>query len=623
VHSLPSLLIHPHPYRTEGPRGYLLRLAIENQLRISDLANHGILYEPDVLEANGLMPHEELDPELYRHVRRIADVWVNRKQVWNHQHARFCPLCLAEDPHWRAGWELYFHDTCPEHGVWLIDQCASCGTHVRWNRPFMVRCECGSDLRAEIARACPENAAKLSAILLAKLRNEEPVACPEPFTRLDLQQSQQLIRFFGISLLPGAGRKPLKIRQSGAMATSWNLTSIASEILADWPASFHHVLDQIQKDAGERKGLALNTAFGWTYQYLYRGLKGGAFDSVRQAFEEWLTASWKGSFAKRNKRLMKEIMPRLKWMPAKEVRDVLGISMVRLDRLIREGVLVGEEFITKTGRRFCMVRRDQLEFAKQKMADGFDLKSAGAALGLTKRRMLTILKLLFPNATKPVEAPTAPWYVPRSDVEVYIEMAEHLPRVAIPDEGCVALNHILRYWSWSAMDIVGLLEAAKRGELVPLARVDGARGVSGLIFDEQPLKVWHERKNRGLGEWMTVVQFAKSYSLKQEVAYQLVWNGFVEAERLPTVHAGGWQISRSSIGKFYKDYVFATELADRLGMVSIVVRRLLEERSILPVSGPGADGAKKLLYRRTPEIEQFVRDYTDQVGGEFSLTAPN
>jgi len=31
--------------------------------------------------------------------------------------------------------------------------------------------------------------------------------------------------------------------------------------------------------------------------------------------------------------------------------------------------------------------------------------------------------------------------------------------------------------------------------------------------------------------------------------------------------------------------------------------------------------AKKLLYRRTVEIEQFVRDYTEQDSGEFSLTA--
>ena len=69
---------------------------------------------------------------------------------------------------------------------------------------------------------------------------------------------------------------------------------------------------------------------------------------------------------------------------------------------------------------------------------------------------------------------------------------------------------------------------------------------------------------------------------------------------------GGWRISRKAIEQFFREYVFATELASQTGMMSIVVRKRLAERGILPVSGPGVDGAKKLLYRRTPELEQFV-----------------
>lgn len=620
MHSLPSLLIHPHPYRTEGPRGYQLRLAIENQLRMPDLAHHGILYNLDVLVANGLMPHKELDPGLHQRVGRIADVWTNRKAVWNHQYARYCPLCLAEDPHWRAGWELYFHDTCPVHGVWLIDQCASCGDHLSWSRPFLIRCDCGSDLRAEIANPCPVSAAKLSSSLLTKLLDASDHECQEPLATLDLEQSQQLIRFFGVSLLPEAGKKPLKIRQSGTMTTSWNVTSVAAEILADWPGNFHQMLERIQKEAGPMKGHALNSAFGWTYQYLYRGLKGSAFDPVRQAFEEWLTTSWKGSFAKRNKRLMKEITPRLKWIPAKEARDVLGISASRLDRLLREGVLEGEEFVSKAGRRNCMVRRDQIDAAKQKLAGGLDMKAAGDMLGLSKRRMRDILRMLFPNASKPADAPTGPWYVPRADVEALLDMVEDLPRVEIPDEGHVSVNHILRYWAWNALEVVGLLEAAKRGELVALARLNGAKGVSGMIFQEDALRVWHRRQNSGVGSRMTAQQFAKTYSLSQEVAYELVAFDFIKAERMPNMRGGGWHISRDNIERFFQEYVFATEIAEKLGIVSIMVRRLLEERGIFPVSGPGVDGAKKLLYRRTAEIEQFIRDYSDQQGGEFSLT---
>jgi hypothetical protein len=119
---------------------------------------------------------------------------------------------------------------------------------------------------------------------------------------------------------------------------------------------------------------------------------------------------------------------------------------------------------------------------------------------------------------------------------------------------------------------------------------------------------------------MTAQQFAKTYSLSQEVAYELVYYDFIKAERMPNMRGGGWHTSRDNIERFFQEYVFATEIAEKLGIVSIMVRRLLEERGIFPVSGPGVDGAKKLLYRRTAEIEQFIRDYSDRQGGEFSLS---
>jgi hypothetical protein len=103
------------------------------------------------------------------------------------------------------------------------------------------------------------------------------------------------------------------------------------------------------------------------------------------------------------------------------------------------------------------------------------------------------------------------------------------------------------------------------------------------------------------------------------VACELVYYDIIKAERMPNVRGGGWHISRDNIERFFQEYVFATEIAEKLGIVSIMVRRLLEERGIFPVSGPGVDGAKKLLYRRTAEIEQFIRDYSDRQGGEFSL----
>lgn len=227
----------------------------------------------------------------------MASLWRDHKPIWNHRFTRFCPLCLAEEPLWRAEWELYFHDACPVHSVWMVDQCSSCGKPVSWSRSSLLRCDCGSDLRAEVPKECPEAVAHLSQVLASKLTGVPMSDIPPPLKATDVPQSQQAIRFFGAGLDREAHRKPLKIRDSGSMAVSWNVTSVAAEILVAWPAAFHQVLDRIQQDAGVTRGHALKSAFGWAYHYLYRGLKSAAFEQIRRGFAEWVATRWKGCVA--------------------------------------------------------------------------------------------------------------------------------------------------------------------------------------------------------------------------------------------------------------------------------------------------------------------------------------
>lgn len=604
--NLPSLLFHPHPGLMEGPQGYLLHLAAENHLLLYDIGRLNIHFEAENLQRHGLMPDLRVEPELSARVRRISTLWNTEKGLWNHRFSRFCPECLAAEPVWHADWELYFQDACPEHRVWLVDHCSSCQQPVSWHRKSIIRCDCGADLRREVAAACPEDVVRMAEILRAKLFGQPAENVPLPLKVLSLGQMQQLIRFFGAGTVNTEGRHPLKIPDSGAMNISWAVTSAAAAILMDWPAAFHQVLDQLQSKVVDADGHALKTTFGWVYQYLFRGLKGSGFDAIRDEFGEWVSTRWKGGVAKRNRRLAAMMMNRAVWIPAKIARDELGISQPRLERLIREGVLDSESFVSDSGRRFCMVRRDQLVSAKEKLSGGMDMLAAAELLGFSKRRMRSILKLLFPNASKSSDLPGSVWFVPRSDVEAVLALTENLPVVSIPDEGCVSVSHILRYWTWRSLDIVAAIESAMAKELRPLARIDTARGVASLVFEEAALKHWFESNARGVGQWLTCPQFAIEYSLSQQVAYELVSFDFIKAERLPNMRHGGWWLSRKAIEAFFRDYVFASEIGARMGVMSIVARKRLEEQSIMPVSGPGVDGAKKLLYRRTPELESFI-----------------
>lgn len=612
-----TLLVRPHPFRTEGPKGYLFRVAEANWFHPREISNLGLMYDHAMLQVHGLLPSEVMDPRLHQFVSAIS-TWLQTPKVWNHRHVRFCPLCLTEDAHWRVGWELLFHDACPQHGVWLVDQCSSCGEKVSWDRDSLLRCQCGSDLRAETVSQCPDNVRHLSEILRRKL---VPVDqdFSEPLVKTNLEQTQRLVRYIGTYMNPVSGRNPLKIQQAGSISASWPVTSLAAEILMDWPNAFHQSLQKIQNEVSPEESRRIGSVFGRAYHYLYRGLPEAAFNPVRQVFEEWLSYSWRGGLAKRNRRLALLLLDRATWIPASLARENLGISHQRLLHLIREGMIEGEIFLSQAGRKFVMVRRDQLDLARANLNGFMDMKTAGSALGINKARMRQILQMLFPGAKKTGHSVSMPWSVSRMEVEGLLEISSRLSRVFIPDEGHVSLSHIFRYWAWTADEIVSLIDAVRYGELAPTHYLEGGAGINGWIFPENILKAWRERSIQGYGTWLTIPQMAKKLSIKEQVAYALVNNHFIDAEALHKQPRMGKRVHRTEIEKFQLTYIFCTEIKQQLGVSSAKVIPLLKKHNIHPISGPSIDGLRQVLYLRSEELVKAVDSMTPGRGNELDM----
>jgi hypothetical protein len=83
---------------------------------------------------------------------------------------------------------------------------------------------------------------------------------------------------------------------------------------------------------------------------------------------------------------------------------------------------------------------------------------------------------------------SSPWQVSRFEIQRIIELNLHLPRVSIPDEGYVSLEHILRYWAWTSDELGDLINAVRNEEFVVKQFLDGNSGITGWIFSERDLK---------------------------------------------------------------------------------------------------------------------------------------
>ncbi|MDP3087611.1 MAG: TniQ family protein [Methylotenera sp.] len=601
-----TLLVRPHPIRNEGPKGYMLRLAEANWMTHKELQSIGLIYEYQILQYEALMPLKEVDPVLHQQVELYSGLMHQKRSVWNHRYARFCPHCLADDIFWRVEWELLFYDACSIHGTWLIDKCGSCGSQLSWDRGMLVRCQCGADLRAEESNACPTSVTLLSEVLKNKINHldpEEPY--PVLFSTTDAEQTQRIIRYLGTYMNESSGKNPLKVHQAGTMSRSWPITTYAAEIITHWPEAFQVSFAKMQHKGDVKDKPTLGATFGAAYHYLYKGLTGPAFNEIRTAFELWLSESWKGGLAKRNKRLTSLVLDKATWIPGNLACDTLGISIRRLKYLINEGAIEGECYISETDREFVMVHRESIELIKHNLTGEIDMTTTATLLGLGKKRIRKLLRLIFPVARKTGTFAAAPWTVSRFEVNKLLDIAEDIPKVCIPDEGCVSLNHILRYWAWTTEDIVNLVYAVRTSELMPVNVLDGVAGISGWIFLEYVLKAWREKSVQGLGIWLTITQTAKLIGINQEAAYHLANMHLLKSELMHGQPHGGKRIRRTEVENFAKTYIFATEVAQRLGVSPNMAISILKKSLITPISGPSVDKGRQVLFLRTEALERI------------------
>lgn len=597
-----ALPLRLQPYRDEGPQGYLLRLAENNLLTTQELKTIGITFDYDFMLNQGILVSDGIDPDLHRQMAFISMLWQFETRVWNTQYARFCPQCLSEHGYWKAEWELNFYDVCHHHQVWLVDQCSSCGNKLKWNREQLSRCSCGSILNAEQSTPCPANMADIANVMSAKILQQDNSTLPLVLQKTDVEQAQRLIRYLGNYMSLAAGKNPLKMRQAGDLNHSWPVTSLAAEVIADWPNAFHHALTQLEKQNRADGRPSLNEVFGQAYHYVFKALKEKPFEELRHQFELWINAAWKGGIAKRNKRLTSTLMKQASWVPASVACDFLGISHQRLDLLIREGTIEGETHISEKGRKFVMVRRDSLQQVKDHLFGLIDMTTAGKLLGLQKRRMRKLLTLVFSDAKKLGTSPGAPWAVSRLEVNRLLELSINLSYVSIPDEGCVSLGHVLRYWAWSNEDIASLIFSVKSQEIIPTNLLDTVPGIAAWNFRESELKNWKLKNQNGTGTWLTITQAAKILGVKEQVAYELVSLGYLQSEVMPKQVKRGTRIRRSIIDAFNQNYIFATKIAEAMSCSPRKVINHLASFGKHPLSGPKVDGARQVLYKREEVI---------------------
>lgn len=614
----PDLLIRPVLHRSEGPYGYLLRLAEANGMSTRMLHKLGGGFDMAWLARNRLVPDQYQQPELYQHAAWIGYLLREKKEIWNHRHARYCPLCLSDEPVWKTGWELIFHDACSQHGTWLIDHCSDCNSPIGWARDHLLSCQCGADLRHAVATLAPTSVVQLALAIERRVLKQPVLAEPAPLIGLEIEHIQRLVRYLGFRMNPMAGLKSVKMLNAYSMQTSWPVSSLAAEILAQWPNAFYVCWSRLQSFSSHEKA-GLSAVLKQAYYYLYKRLDDEKFDPIRVAFEMWVLEEWQGGISRRNRRLKEKVLSAAKWISARQAAYELSVSVSRLKSLVSDGYIEGKEFVSERGRHFLMVRRDRLDQIASVVEDEITLDAAMTMLGIGKLRTRAILLRILPSSSRVSEH--AAWRVSKQEVNAIMAAAGRLPIVREPKTYQVPLARVLKAWRWETEAVALLIEAVKEKKLMPVSRLSGESGITGWIFDSGELRNWHAELSSPSREWLTIAEVAKLLYIHEESAYWLARNRYLECEDVGVKKRHVYQVSPKAIEDMKSRVVFATELARILGQGSGKIIKMLSVRGIRQLRPRNtASHCRQAVYPRCEEIELLLNEVAGTRPAKLVLT---
>lgn len=573
-----SLLIIHEPGDSEGPAGYRLRLAEANLLPQSWL-------DFDVLGLDGGGAVESPMFQRWRALNAGGTAWVNRR-------ARWCSVCLGANALPRIGWELLFADACAACGHWLQDVCAECGDAVTWRRDMLLHCPCGASLARQPAKSAPAALAKLSRTLEQLALGQSH--CELTHLRgLSVAQCQRLVRVLGAYGGSRHQRAPQKISGADTLDVSWTVTTVAAEILDQWPIAFHQFLSRQGAESPSGAG-RMPGVFGGFYRALYKGLKEPEFDWVRHAFEEFIAEHWVGAIGQRNRRMPEAVLSRLAWMPGPEAARLIGVSSTRLQYLIDSGAVKAISRVSAAGRAFVMVRREDIDSIRHQESAQLTLAQAAMQLGIKRQRLGRLLPTLCPDAVK-VTLQGTPWLIPRFWVDGWLSIMEQLPVCQETPDGSETLDHVLRYGPLGDEAVAQLLFDISSGALLPRARVSTHQGVAGIVIDQGEIA---RRAEAAGGRGVSVVQAAEHLGVKQEVAYALIRLGLLVADEMRIGRRSVFIVSAEQLQRFRTDFVFAAELARACGRSPKAVVAALAAEGVTEVAGPNRGNCRQVIFAK-------------------------
>lgn len=379
----------PTPHLTESLRGYLLRLTEangyetpRNLLTLCGLSKYDI---------NALcIPIHRLSPLLGPHGSKLSTISLtvsdggasNRFQLLSHRlggrvakdtlrlrSPAFCVDCVEETGFIDAFWDLSIAVACPIHHRAATTHCPSCGSPLRWSRPGLTTCRCGSSLVSDRSLPTGQETVDLLAIVQTKLHGTS--------LRLDTFSGHPVSELLSMPLADLLALvRTLGTYGQVAKTEPVQMVKSAAEALAEWPHGLHRWLHKHEVDDTSVK--SLRKLHGRLFETLFK--------SKKEQHREWL----QDEFVRYGVQLGDRVVVDARLLKGRDIHTnevsvsalarKTGISPITLRRMGREGVVPLRE--TAPGRTALANITALAIKAAIERKRSFEMRAAAAYVGL-------------------------------------------------------------------------------------------------------------------------------------------------------------------------------------------------------------------------------------------------
>lgn len=530
--------------------------------------------------------------------RNVSDQSLPNESWLNRRRYRWCPICLGEDRYVRGIWSWKLFVACPNHGVLLREACDKCSHTFSWRYALRSSCTCGRGL-ADMHSIPAER--DILEIMGLCVENEVPrLSGPNPqrgtgLRSLSCERTQRLLHRLA-PLLPGTiGHRSGSIPKLYVLQNSLQYVRECVPILSDWPNGFRTWLRQYAE--ARCASPSIRRTFGRLYYVLYSRLRDPEFDFMRTEFEDYLALHWQGTIDGRFRSLA-SAADRLNNLSGNEIRKRLSCSRKTTLRLVETGTLCGTALFSPMGRAFVVADMDSVDALRVRLANLVDLRKASGLLGLSRSRVRALLTSGLMRSTRSLMHNGQRWHISLEELRRWMSIISKGESVR-DSQDVVTLAHVFKYRCPTNLIFLAIAQALIDGKLKCWqADVNSGKLTSAIVRSCDVRRI-AAAASPGSTDGLTAQAVAAFLSIKEEVVYQLMRTGHLQAAESRVGGKPVHLITREALHAFSKKFVALAEVARYWRTSPRHALVLLEAYGLRPSIGPPIDGCRQYFVERS------------------------